>query len=118
MLIRAVSMESSRDRRSVTESHLHEIGLDFIFFDAVDGFNEQSISSYFTCKPDFLPEAYSHRKTAVTTRELACTLSHMRVIRQAWLEHPQEPLLVLEDDVLFCSKDLTLTEYNICKDSR
>ena len=115
MQIRVVSMESSSDRRSVTESHLREIGLDFIFFDAVDGISEQSISSYFTCKPDFLPRAYSRRKTAVTTRELACTLSHMRVIRQAWLEHPQEPLLVLEDDVLFCTKDLTLTEYIFAK---
>ena len=83
MQIRVVSMENSRDLRAVTESHLREIGLDFIFFDAVDGLNEQSISSYFTCKPDFLPRAYSYRKRAVTTRELACTLSHMRVIRQA-----------------------------------
>lgn len=110
LTVRVVSLQSSRERREATTAHLGELGLPFRFADAIDGDDADQVARAFACRPDHFSPAFTHRPHPVSRRELACTLSHMLAILRYRQEGHAGPLLMLEDDVLFCGPDTRLLQ--------
>lgn len=79
-----ISMPRSTDRRSAMQRKLQHSGLQFEFFDAVEGAK--------------IDRAQYPAGRALTNAELGCYLSHVGVWRLV-AESPFEGALVLEDDV-------------------
>jgi hypothetical protein len=103
MQAQVISLAAMPQRRGAIAGDLNALGLDFAFFDAVDG-RDGDVSGHVVCRPDSPHRAYTHRERPVSAAELACTLSHMLAIGNAWENGQRGPLLMLEDDALFCAK--------------
>jgi glycosyl transferase family 25 len=98
-----ISLKDSK-RRNYIKKTLNRYDIDFSFFDAVDGRNQDL--SYFEKKGWYSPtkEKYSHNfgmpHSAVETlsKMMACSLSHVMVAKKI-LEEGIEKALILEDDI-------------------
>lgn len=81
-----ISLKRREDRRSLVKKHLDSIGIEFEFFDAIDG--------------NDIKETYSIPKGAI-----GCSLSHLEIYKKSI--GSDKPILILEDDVEF---DLSVVE--------
>lgn len=98
-----VSLRRDISRRSKIAADLTRIGVDFIFFDAVDAKDE--------CNSQILNAMKnSGDGSSMTNGELACTLSHQRIY-QKMVAQGIEWAVILEDDVVVDDrfKDLWLS---------
>jgi glycosyl transferase, family 25 len=89
-----ISLASSVQRRAVIGRRLDELGLDYEFFDGVDG-RALDLSA--------LPDYDGRRRRLffgkdLTPGEVGCLLSHRAVYRR--VAHENAPVLVLEDDAI------------------
>jgi len=99
-----ISLQTSLDRRSRVTDMLKAIGLEFEFFDAVDG---RSLDHKSYVAPDAPWE--------LLPGEVGCYLSHLGVWRKVVNERV-EVSLVLEDDALFDASALLVID--ACINSR
>lgn len=79
-----INLKKSEDRKNSIKANFPEA----IRIEAYDGFK---LGKY---KDFILP-----KKTVSTSTELACTLSHLKAIRYAYLNNLEE-ILIIEDDLL------------------
>ena len=105
-----ISLKSSHERRQRISVHLHGLGLEFEFFDAVDGDDADTLVNSFVTRSDFFAPSYTFRSESISNRELACTISHMRAISHVWSTKRAAPVLVLEDDAILLAADASLIE--------
>ena len=94
----AVSLVRSSDRRERFASRMRAAGIDFNFVDAIDGDDGAALRHACVCDPQREPSLYDHRAAPISGREIACTLSHMKAVREA---HARgfERTLICEDDL-------------------
>ncbi|MGA7972112.1 MAG: glycosyltransferase family 25 protein [Pseudolabrys sp.] len=94
----AVSLVRSSDRRERFASRMRSAGIDFNFVDAIDGDDGAALRHACVCDPQREPSLYDHRAAPISGREIACTLSHMKAVREA---HARgfERTLICEDDL-------------------
>jgi GR25 family glycosyltransferase involved in LPS biosynthesis len=93
-----VSMRKSERRRSRMEQELSERRIRHRFIDAIDGDDTAAVRAAFVCDSGFVPRIYVPRKEPISSRELACTLSHMVAIRRAH-DIGLRQVVVCEDDI-------------------
>jgi glycosyl transferase family 25 len=103
--IYVISLERARERREHMKQRLGDLGIPFVFVDAVDGKK---------LDPDSV-EGYDKKRRAkwlgstLTPNQLACALSHIGLFKQiADSEGPYS--IVLEDDVVFEENFLSTLE--------
>lgn len=89
MIIYAINMKESEDRRRNILLQAHKTGLNIKFIDAVDGRNIQ---------PSLLSILSKRDSYAITTGEIGCSLSHLAAYNQL-LSSREELALIIEDDV-------------------
>lgn len=94
----AVSLVRSNDRRERFATRMLAAGIDFEFVDAVDGDNEALLRSSYVCDAETAVTVYDHRERTLSGREIACTLSHMRAVREAHIRG-FDYALICEDDL-------------------
>ena len=94
----AVSLARSSDRRERFASRMRSAGIVFDFVDAIDGDDGAALGQACVCDPQREPSIYDHRAAPISGREIACTLSHMKAVREA---HTRgfERALICEDDL-------------------
>ena len=93
-----ISLADSLDRRKGIAENLSSLGLAFEFFDAVDGrAGAPALRDAERWRNDGR-EVAVHYGRRLNSMELACYLSHLRLIRRC-LESGLETALVLEDDM-------------------
>ncbi|WP_462155375.1 glycosyltransferase family 25 protein [Pseudoalteromonas piscicida] len=97
-----LSLEESAGRRVKISSQLEKAGIEFSFFDAING-GKLSAKEYFS-------QGVVGRKRALTPSELGCTLGHLGIYKKL-TESDAGFALVLEDDV-----DLIEEKWNAYKD--
>lgn len=93
----AVSLPRSVERRERLAARLHAAQIKFDVIDAIDGDDESLVRSLYVCDPSCEPTIYDHRKVAISGREIACTLSHMKAVREAYVRG-FDHTLICEDD--------------------
>jgi GR25 family glycosyltransferase involved in LPS biosynthesis len=93
-----VNLKQSERRRLRMEQQLSERRIRYRFVEAVDGDDIAAVRAAFVCHSGGAPRIYTPRKKPITSRELACTLSHMLAIRQAH-DGGLRQALVCEDDL-------------------
>lgn len=93
-----ISLEKMERRRSRIRNIFSELGIKYRFFDAMDGDDAIAVQDAFVCRPNSALRIYVARERPITSRELACSISHMRAIRHAY-EAGLQKVLVLEDDI-------------------
>ncbi|TEW56613.1 glycosyltransferase family 25 protein [Psychromonas sp. RZ22] len=95
MKVFVISLKRSTERRIKIESSLNNIGINFEFFDAVDG-KENNFKYYKKQRPIKTKKRHGY---ALTRNEIACYASHYSI----WEKCIQinEPILVLEDNCEF-----------------
>lgn len=93
MKIYVISLENQKERRRQIADQLHQLGLEFEFFDAINMVNnsELILSSIDNQKS----KSYIGRE--MSNVEAACSLSH-RSVAEKFLSTNEEICLVLEDD--------------------
>ena len=95
MQIFVINMEKSKDRREYIEKHLSEFGINFDFFDAVDGraLSQEYIDSVFD------KETAEREWKPMNRGEIGCSLSHMAIYEKMIKENiPQA--IIFEDDIV------------------
>lgn len=95
-----INLKRRPERRMKMEATMKELGLDFTYFEAVDGktlTDDVLIEKGITLMPEY---ADPYHKRAMTMGEIGCFLSHY-TIWQRIVELNQEYVLVLEDDIRF-----------------
>ncbi len=94
-----ISLQKSIERRSRLEARMFNAGIAFNYVEAVDGDDEASLHELYLCDSDSEKWIYKHRSTSIITdREIACTLSHMKAVCQAYA-NGYAFTLICEDDV-------------------
>jgi GR25 family glycosyltransferase involved in LPS biosynthesis len=93
-----INMWTSERRRLRMQQQLSERRIRHRFIDAIDGDDAAAVGAAFVCDPDFVPKIYAPRERPISSRELACTLSHMRAIRRAHDMGLRE-VVICEDDI-------------------
>jgi len=78
-----ISTRKSERRRSRLEQELSERRIRHRFIDAIDGDDVAAVRAAFVCDLGFVPKIDAPRTRPLSSRELACTLSHMLAIRRA-----------------------------------
>ncbi len=95
MRILVISLPGDEARRGAIAARLGELGLDFSFFDAIDGRDGLA--------PDLEPlvdrAALDAFWRPLTDAEIACSLTHAFACRKV-AEDLREPTIILEDDAL------------------
>ena len=92
-----ISLKGS-ERRKIAFDRALMLGLDPVFFDAIDGLTDSSIESLLKNNNEDFQKRYKVKRNFLN-RELATLLSHQEVyktIKDA--ENDAEPYLILEDD--------------------
>lgn len=92
-----VSLKTSNRRRARIKKMCQSLGIEYTFFDAVDGNNKADVNSLFYCD-ESLPRIYVKRSVPISSREIACAISHMQTIFQGY-KAGYDYLLIMEDDV-------------------
>ena len=77
-----ISTRKSERRRSRLEQELSERRIRHRFIDAIDGDDVAAVRAAFVCDLGFVPKIDAPRTRPLSSRELACTLSHMLVLRR------------------------------------
>ena len=96
--VMAVSLARSAGRRERFATRMRAAGIAFDFMDAVDGDDEATLRGSYVCDPNRGPMLYDHRAATVSAREIACTLSHMKAVREAHVRG-LDRVLICEDDL-------------------
>ena len=91
--VHVISLRGSQSRRDLIRSQLEPLGITFRFFDAVDG---RALSA--SELSNLAPKGGVHYSGMLTTRELACALSHLAVIDKI-AESEADYAAVFEDDI-------------------
>lgn len=95
-----INLKRRTERRLKMEETMKELGLDFTYFEAVDGktlTDEILLEKGITLLPEY---ADPYHKRPMTMGEIGCFLSHYTIWRQM-VELNQQEVLVLEDDIRF-----------------
>lgn len=90
-----ISLERAKDRRQRIKQQLHDLNLDAIIMDAVDG---QNLTDEEKNKKIHLPGGYRFGEQ-FKPGEIACTMSHIKALKIA-NEKKWDYLIVLEDDIV------------------
>ena len=90
-----INLAKSKDRRAYISSHFKELGIDFEFFDAVDG---RGLSEGYIESVCDLKKAVKTWKP-LTRGEIGCSLSHIGVYEKMIDESISEAI-IFEDDVV------------------
>jgi len=93
-----ISTRKSERRRSRLEQELSERRIRHRFIDAIDGDDVAAVRAAFVCDLGFVPKIDAPRTRPLSSRELACTLSHMLAIRRAH-DMGLRQVVVCEDDI-------------------
>jgi len=93
-----INVKKSERRRMRMEQQLSERGMRHRFIEAVDGDDTSAVRAAFLCDTSLGSTIFTHRTNPVTSRELACTLSHLRAVRLAH-EEGRDRVIILEDDL-------------------
>ena len=108
--ITVVSLKGSERRNGNISKVLLQQGQGFQYFDAIDGYNDKSLTKHFIFRPSFFSPAYRYREKSISNLEIACTLSHFLAIKRHYDAGTKDPLLVFEDDTIPCNLDFDLFE--------
>jgi len=94
MKIFVISLKRSTERRTVMQNRLDELGVNFEFFDAIDGHAEPPHPLF--SKYDYFKRLWLTNGRQPSKGEMGCYASHYSL----WLKcvEQQEPILVIEDD--------------------
>lgn len=95
-----INLKRRTERRVKMEATMKELGLDYTYFEAVDGktlTDEILLQKGITLLPEY---ADPYHKRPMTMGEIGCFLSHF-TIWQKMVELGQQEVLVLEDDIRF-----------------
>ncbi len=109
-----ISLADSESRRDSISKHLHRLGLDFTFVEAVDGRN--GLSPEMEGLVD-RGEARARLGRDMSDAELACALSHTLVYKKM-LDENLENAVVLEDDMVPTEEFLELLTSGRLQQSR
>ncbi len=93
--VRVISLKRSTERRGMIQNTLTKLGLEFTFFDAVDGNNLTNVELAKYSEKD----AIKLEGRKLSLGEIGCALSHLRLYEEL-LASEHECLLILEDDIL------------------
>ncbi|MHA6999505.1 glycosyltransferase family 25 protein [Aeromonas schubertii] len=88
-----ISLTRSLERREMAHKQMSHLGIDYCFFDAVDGRN---ITEKDTCRVD-LNEAVRFSGHELSPGEIGCALSHINVY-EMMIDKGIERCVILEDD--------------------
>lgn len=95
-----INLKRRTERRVKMEATMKELGLDYTYFEAVDGqalTDEILVEKGITLLPEY---ADPYHKRPMTMGEIGCFLSHY-TIWQKMVKFDQKEVLVLEDDIRF-----------------
>lgn len=95
-----INLKRRTERRIKMEATMKQLGLDYTYFEAVDGktlTDEVLIQKGITLLPEY---ADPYHKRPMTMGEIGCFLSHY-TIWQMMVDQQLEEVLVLEDDIRF-----------------
>ena len=95
MKIYVISLKESNDRRKEISKRMQELGLEFEFFDAVDG--RQGLPKEYESMVD--RNLTKKRYGVMSDGEYACALSHALLYKKI-VEEKVEHAIILEDDVI------------------
>lgn len=104
-----INLDWDLQRKKTVTRSLSFLNLKFDFVRAVDGGFPLTLNALFACDVPGRQRIYSSRKKPITSKELACTLSHVRAIKLA-LAEGAEGAWIVEDDVDFLENDFKFLE--------
>jgi GR25 family glycosyltransferase involved in LPS biosynthesis len=102
--IYVISLARADQRRSRVIERMKSRGVSYQLVEAVDGEITQELAASFRCAPDSPFHRYEHRQRPITGGELACTISHLNAIYNAYCAGV-ETALICEDDLDFGDTD-------------
>lgn len=104
-----ISLKKAIDRRSKLITKLKRMRANYSFVDAIDGSELNVLDQTYSFILDHEVINYEARPSLkpITPLEIACTISHVKAIRSAYLEQ-QSGVWILEDDADFLCEDLSL----------
>lgn len=94
MKIFVISLKRSVERRTVMQNRLDELGVNFEFFDAIDGHAEPPHPLF--SKYDYFKRLWLTNGRQPSKGEMGCYASHYSLWQKCVVE--QEPILIIEDD--------------------
>jgi glycosyl transferase family 25 len=100
--VQVISLERSRDRRQAIRHNLEGLGIDFEFFNAIDG-TQLSASIERLVDRDIAGKILGR---PILNGEIGCALTHALLLKKFIEESALDYLVVLEDDVT-CGKEFT-----------
>lgn len=98
--ILVVSLPRSVERRSLVSKRFDALNVAYRFIDGIDGTQQAEFETAFKCDGNSVNSVYEHRDSLVSPAEIACTLSHLQAIYEAYITGNRY-VLICEDDVDF-----------------
>jgi len=106
MKIFVISLKDLQDRRKKIESQMKKLGLNFEFFDAIDG--RKGLPKKY--------EKYINRKNSLSDAEYGCALSHSLLYKKIVAEKIQHSI-ILEEDFMIDNDFAKLVKENYLQNS-
>jgi glycosyl transferase, family 25 len=93
--VRVISLKHSYERRTFLQNQFKKLGIEFTFFDAVDGktLSEADLENYSE------KAALKMEGRILSPNEIGCALSHLKLYQEL-LESGHECYLIFEDDII------------------
>lgn len=98
MKVFVINLKRSTDRRQHMKTHLERLGIDYEFFEAIDGeaLTEEDIER---CESGAFPPWPSFNARHLSRSEIGCLLSHLAIYRKI-IDENMEWACILEDDAV------------------
>ena len=103
-----ISLPQAIRRRKAISFCLKRLGIDYTFIEGVNGDNTELVESLYTCDYHIKERLYKKERT-ISKREIACTLSHIKAIKCAYLEN-LDFAWILEDDAEFICTERNIVD--------